>query len=407
MDVSPQPNRAGRSIGPRPSLARRLLRGLLRLLIPAAITAVAALLGYAYAIYPIWYHIDQVRRTETLGGFMPAGRQDAVRAYDEDNHFTADSLDRVVWAVRTVMTPFVGYGAAPGQWYNAYIDKYQFRGHRELVMPKPAGVTRVFLTGASVAFSAGAPSDDRTIGGYLQRLLDERSASSGERYEVFTFATPAWSSTHERIGVENRLSELQPDLVISLTGAADALYGERGLNVLWARAVSDQYYWDLVNLALQRSGFAPMTDVQDVSPGPVPPELVAARLRKNAVLAAGALALAGARYHVFLQPAIVTTGKALSGREKLLRFGKIGYFKDPDYYKRSYAEIDRALKDSLPANAAFTNLSGVVDAVPADQDVFLDSYHFADRGNELIAKAMVAALPATLAAPGPAAGTAP
>jgi hypothetical protein len=345
------------------------------------------------AVYPIRAHVAAERRTETLGGFVGPARQGVLRAYYDDDRPTSDALDRVIWAVRTVMTPFVGYGAAPGQWGNAYIDRYQFRGKSDFVMPKPAGRTRVFLTGASVAFSAGAPSDDRTIGGYLQHMLDER-ANAGEKYEVFTFATPAWSSTQERIGIENRLSDLEPDLVISLTGVADAVYGERGLNILWARALTDQFYWDLVNFALTRAGFEPMTDVQDVSPGAVPPALVAARLEKNVRLGATALGMTGARYHVFLQPAIVTTKKSLSAREKAMRYGKSGYFKSAEYYQNCYRAIDEALRGTaLPANASYTNLSEVFDNLPDKDEVFLDSYHFGDRGNYLIARAIVDALP--------------
>ena len=198
---------------------------------------------------------------------------------------------------------------------------------------------------------------------------------------MFTFAAPAWSSTHERIAIENRLSDLQPDLVLELTGIADALYGERGHNVLWARALTDQYYWDLVNIALRRAGFAPMADVQDTSSERVPPELVAARLQKNVRLASGALSLANARLHVFLQPAIVTTDKPLTQHEKGLRFGKSGYFTDPEYYKECYQRIAALLGDrGVPANAAFTNLAGLFDRVPETQDIFLDSYHFGDRG---------------------------
>ncbi len=365
----------------------------LRVLVPILITAIAAGMGYELAVYPVRVHVAAERRTETLGGFVGPARQGVLRAYYDDDRPTSEGLDRVIWAVRTVMTPFVGYGAAPGQWGNAHIDRYQFRGKNDFVMPKPAGRTRIFLTGASVAFSAGAPSDDRTIGGYLQHMLDERAAP-GEKYEVFTFAAPAWSSTQERIGIENRLSELEPDLVISLTGVADAVYGERGLNILWARALTDQFYWDLVNFALTRAGFESMTDVQDVSPSPVPPALVAARLEKNVLLDATALGMAGARFHVFLQPAVLTTKKALSAREKAMRFGKSGYFKNAEYYQDSYGAIDQALRGAaLPANASYTNLSGVFDDLPDKDEVFLDSYHFGDRGNYLIAKAIVDALP--------------
>jgi hypothetical protein len=82
------------------------------------------------------------------------------------------------FGVKTVMTPFVGYAPAPGQQHNAHINSFQFRDQREPAMPKPSGVTRIFLTGASVAFGAGAPDDQRTIGGYLQSLLDRRGTDS-------------------------------------------------------------------------------------------------------------------------------------------------------------------------------------------------------------------------------------
>jgi len=377
----------------RRSWGRRLAGLALRVLIPAAITALAAGLGYAFAVYPIWYHVDQVRKTETLGGLISLvdARAQFLGAFNDDSGVDVKAFDDIAWAVKTVMTPFVGYAAAPGQQHNAYIDSYQFRGRREPAMPKPPGVTRIFLTGASVAFSAGAPDDARTIGGYMQSLLDRRGAG---RYEVFTFAAPAWSSTHERIAIENRLSDLQPDLIVELTGIADTLYGERGHNVLWARAVTDQYYWELVNIALRRAGFAPMADVQDASSERVPPELVAARLQKNVRLASGALSLVNARLHVFLQPAIVTTDKALTQHEKGLRFSKSGYFTDPEYYKDCYQRIAALLGDGgVPANAAFTNLAGLFDRVPETQDIFLDGCHFGDRGSLMIAQAIVETIP--------------
>jgi hypothetical protein len=345
-------------------------------------------------MYPIWYHVDQVRKTETLGGLISIveARKQFLDAYLDDSRVDATAFDDIAWAVKTVMTPFVGYAPAPGQQHNAHINSFQFRDRREPAMPKPPGVTRIFLTGASVAFSAGAPDDARTIGGYLQSLLDRRG--TGQHYEVFTFAAPAWSSTHERIAIENRLSDLQPDLVIELTGIADVLYGERGHNVLWARAVTDQYYWDLVNIALRRAGFAPMADVQDASSERVAPELVATRLQKNVRLASGALALVNARLHVFLQPAIVTTDKALTPHEKGLRFSKAGYFTDPEYYKDCYQRIAALLGDrGVPANAAFTNLAGLFDRVPETQDIFLDSLHFGDRGSLMIAQAIVETIP--------------
>ena len=166
--------------GNTPSWGRRLAVLAIRILIPASITAMAAGLGYAYAVYPIWHHVAEVRKVETLGGmlFVVEGRKPFLGAFLEDSGVDAQTFDQLAWGVRTVMTPFVGYAPAPGQRNNAFIDAHQFRGRRELKTPKEPGLTRVFLTGASVAFSAGAPSDERTIGAYLQTLLDRRGAAT-------------------------------------------------------------------------------------------------------------------------------------------------------------------------------------------------------------------------------------
>ena len=169
----------------RSSWGRRLAGLALRVLIPAAITAIAAGLGYAFAVYPIWYHVDQVRKTETLGGLISVveARKQFLGAYLDDSRVDASAFDDIAWAVKTVMTPFVGYAPAPGQQHNAHINSFQFRDRREPAMPKPAGVTRIFLTGASVAFSAGAPDDQRTIGGYLQALLDRPVVRLSDRLQ--------------------------------------------------------------------------------------------------------------------------------------------------------------------------------------------------------------------------------
>ena len=358
------------------------------------ITAIAAGLGYAFAVYPIWYHVDQVRKTETLGGLISVveARKQFLGAYLDDSRVDATAFDDIAWAVKTVMTPFVGYAPAPGQQHNAHINSFQFRDRREPAMPKPPGVTRIFLTGASVAFSAGAPDDQRTIGGYLQSLLDRRG--TGQHYEVFTFAAPAWSSTHERIAIENRLSDLQPDLVVELTGIADALYGERGHNVLWARALTDQYYWDLVNIALRRAGFAPMTDVQDASSERVPPELVAARLQKNVRLASGALALGeraaarlpAARHRHDRQGAHrAREGPALQQVGLLHRSGVL-------HRTATSGSTRCSATAACPRTPRSRTWRGCSIGCPETQDIFLDSYHFGDRGSLLIAQAIVEAI---------------
>ncbi|MGH7898976.1 MAG: hypothetical protein ACREQQ_13555, partial [Candidatus Binatia bacterium] len=138
----------------------------------------------------------------------------------------------------------------------------------------------------------------------------------------------------------------------------------------------------------------PMADVQDASPDRVPAEVVAARLDKNVRLAAAALSDGKARLHVFLQPAIFTTAKSLSRREAKLPPTPLGIHRaEPEYYKECSRRIGERLgAGAVAANAAFTDLKTVFDRMPATEEVFLDNFHFGDRGNLAIAEAMVNAI---------------
>ena len=377
---------------------RRTASRLLRSVPATLLTLGCAALGYTFAILPIWYQAHKLHETETLGRVVKLAelRSKPLDAYLPDGGIDGAALDDFAWVTPLAMTPFVAVGPAPGKWNNAHIDVHQFRGGRPLTTPKPPGVTRIFLTGASVAFGSGAPSDERTIGGFLQKLLDRSGAHTGRRYEVFTFATAAWSSTHERIAIENRISELEPDLVVSLTGAGDLIFAEWGSNVLWARSRTDQYYWFLVNVALKRAGFDYMTDVADVVPQALSPDVFAARLKKNFDLAAFALSESNARLHVFFQPSVVTTRKPFSRSERRisggLKFAPGGGLRI-DYHTACREKLREAFRtEALPANVSFTDLTEVFDDVPAGETVFLDAFHVGDRGNSIIAEAIAKTL---------------
>jgi hypothetical protein len=327
--------------------------------------------------------IKAYRQNETLGLLVaPRNRRGTSRAY-YDSGSALEKLDRIVFAIPNVPTPFVGSGPRPGVSNNARINALQFRDDREFSLPKPPGVYRIFLTGGSVAFGSAAPSQERTVGAYLERLLNEDAAPSGQRYEVWTLANPAWTSTHERILIANRLSELEPDLVLSISGTNDVHWALFGRNVLWFRTYKDEFFWDLSNVAYRSAGLAPMPDIVRVESEPVAPALVGERLAKNVRLAAFALALTGVPYVYALQPNLHVTGKALSRRERRL-VGMIG-----KYGQRCYDEIRRRLEDIESENLRVVDLSTVFDPLGEDQEIFIDSYHFGDRGNEVLARRLV------------------
>jgi hypothetical protein len=298
---------------------RRLFLAALPSVFALVIFGLGFVAGRYQAARPIQRQIVAYAASETLGHMLGEADKASYAAAYENPELAARDMDHFSYAVPNVLTPFVGSGPEPGQHDNAFINSMQFRSNKEVAMPKPPGVYRIFVTGGSTAYGSGAPSQDRIIGQYLENLLNAEPPSSPPlRYEAFTLASPAWTSTHERIIIENRLSELSPDMVISFSGSNDVHWAGAGRDIFWFRTYADQHFWDLLNAARKITGHPSMTDII-AGPSPVDPVTVAARLEKNVRLSATALGLKGARYVFVLQPAIAITTKPLSSREEKLR----------------------------------------------------------------------------------------
>jgi hypothetical protein len=369
-------------------LTKRLKFSLIITVIVIGLVGLGGIIGYGVAVQPIRMEIISYSRGETLGGVLKA-----LLKYEEKENFAKTyydgtklmkEMDNFSWAVPNVPTPFVGTGPRPGKNNNAYINSMQFRAEKELEIPKPPNIFRIFITGGSTAFGSGAPSQDKTIAGYLSEMLNRQLASS-LKYEVFTAANPAWASTHERIIIENRLSELEPDIILSFSGNNEVHWGLLGRDVLWFRTYADEFFWNLINTAYKTAWHPPMPEVVTVSTDPVPPHLVAARLTKNVRVSSYVLSLKGIRYLFFLQPTLSVTKKILTERER-------SFLHEKDYFVKCYDEIDSRLKSLKMDNFYFINLSSVFDNVSGNEDIFIDSYHFGDKGNELVARNIFAHL---------------
>jgi lysophospholipase L1-like esterase len=391
-------------------------RGIARSLAPTLVFAL--LLGAGFGIGRHVVLRDLAQRVEdrslaaTLGRVLAAEydaesqnlddvRAEFARAYLDPAAAAAD-MDDYAWDVPVVPAPFVGYAPAPGRHWNATINEKQLRYTGELAVPKPDGVVRIFVTGGSTAFGSGAPAQDRTIPGYLQALLDRRLApQTGRRYEVVNAASPAWTTTQERIWIANRIAELDPDLVVSFSGANDVLWAALGRDILWFRAFADEHYFRLIDGLRVRVGMDPLPDVVAVAEQPVPPRDVTRRLARNLRLASHALAAGGATYVFALQPTLATTGKALSERERIQRnFGEQLQPGSTAYFASCYRAIDESLT-ALPRKPfRYVDLSHIFDATGDGQEIFLDRFHFGDRGNEKIADELYRALLPALAESG-------
>ena len=339
-------------------------------------------IGYYWIAKAFRRQIIVYSQAETLGKLLNREQKKAIsHAYHKKTEVIKD-IDNYSWSVPIVISPFVGHGCRPGQHNNAYINSMQFRANQELIMPKPVNTYRIFLTGGSTAFSSGAPSQDRTIAAYLSQIINEDlSTSTNMTYEVFTMATPAWASTHERIIIENRLSEFEPDVVISFSGNNDVHWGAQGRNIFWFRSYADEFYYQLLNMVYTISMSKKMPDVVQIQSEKVSPSLVADRLEKNIKLSAYALSLQEIPFIFCLQPTLAFTKKALThvGTQQT---NKSDW---KEYFRECYEEIDEHLSKLQLANFTYINLSNILDERSDDEELFLDSYHFGDKGNEIIA----------------------
>lgn len=373
-----------------------------RNLAPSLFFALALLLGVAFGTqldrHLLSRRIAAHADVSTLGQVIERlDPRDFAQAYYDPEAALAE-MREYAWVVPQVPTPGVGSAPAPGRHANATINEQQFRRREPVAVPKPAGVIRIFLTGGSTAFGCGAPDDDRTISGYLERELRARTARD---IEVIDAANPAWATTHERSWIVDRLVDFQPDLVISLSGNNDVHWGAKGRNVLFMRTYAEQHYFDELAWLYARAR-EPLPDVVPVSEKRVAPRLVASRLARNVRQSLGALQDHGARYLFALQPDLAVTGKPLTRKERWQRrlmddrFGPGAV----DYFGASYAAIRRELDRLASEGLSVADLSDAFDGTPSGQEIFLDSYHFGDRGNDIVAQRLAEAVTPLLEASG-------
>lgn len=329
-------------------------------------------------------------KANTLGALLPAEqRGNVAQAYSSPLEALA-RLDSIAWEPAKTPAPFVGYVPTPGAHEGAWHNSLGWRS-RELERPKPAGVVRVFLTGGSTAYGVGALSQETTIGALLEQRLNSELGRAGERrFEVHTVAAPAWASTHERIAIENLVAAAEPDVVVALTGVNDVHWAWRGADVMWMRTYADEYFRLLHDAALEAAGRAPSADVAPLASEPVEPGEVGVRFERNQRLAWYASAASGASYVVALQPCLHVT-------ESSRRAPAEG---EPSYFVACFEQMRRRMRELKLQRWSFADLTPLFDADHGREHLYLDSYHFGDKGNRRIADSLAEAVRAALDAAG-------
>lgn len=197
--------------------------------------------------------------------------------------------------------------------------------------------------------------------------------------EVFAAACSGYASVNERLVIENRIVYWQPDVVIQLTGHNDAHWAILGRDPMHFRGYQDDYFFTLANSLLALNYDRSWPAIPAAGGKAFAIEETVARLLDNLALANFALRNSGARHFVVLQPTLSTTKKRLTPREDHWRTKE-----SPQELAAYLHAFDRALVSQPDRPYRYRNLDDVFEAV--EEDVFLDSCHFGDRGNDLIAR---------------------
>ncbi len=348
--------------------------------------------GRFVTVYPLKRTLKYWDLAASLGTMADDNKDHAIRAaaYLDPDKALAD-MHSYTWVMRNTPAPFLGTLVAEGSANGVHVTRTGFRAPNDPEMPKPAGRIRVFVVGGSTAFSVGAPNDASTIAGFLETELNEsRVASSTIAFEVFTYANPSWASTHERIAIENVLSHFDPDVVVSFSGTNDTVWAQMGRDAHMFRTHYEETWFRVADQAARASGRGPIPDPVLNREGPTPMDDALGKLEENVRIGHFVLQRQGIPYLYALQPTLYAASR-LTAREKgLLSKQKADKL---EYFKGMYPKIAGRL-DGIQLGLdgfTFVDLSDVFKLAEG-QEVFLDAYHFGDRGNQLIARALAESL---------------
>jgi len=318
----------------------------------------------------------------------PQTAEAMARLYDVpvgDHAALVARLQRVSWLPPYQPAPFVGNMARPFAGDDLHINPLGFRDERQSYATKPDRTVRIFITGGSTAWGSGASSQKRTISYLLEQVLNERlgGLSTGYKYEVINTAFPAWSTTQEKLLIQQRLIDMRPDVILMFSGNNDVHWARDGRDIRWFYSPMDRNYMTLLNELYKSSGHSEWTFALPSSSSPVACSDLALITARNVEAAAHATDSVKARLIFALQPNVVSTTKHLTRREQ-----QLPEMRNKAYWDSCYQALRDRLGHVNAPNYRLLDLSRSFGKIDDGTELFVDSYHFADLGSRLIAEAL-------------------
>lgn len=332
-----------------------------------------------------------------------------VAATDSPYQGQGDYYGRYATAAQMEFNDFTGYLPRKNTDGAGYHTNAQYLRYDQDLGPKQPGERRIVFTGGSAAWGAGVAQQS-----VYSALMDHGLREARHDVRVASAGVGGFSSTQERILIENHLFRLRPDVIVMFTGWNDALYGYQGIDILQRQnfvdheAILDREWYrmgDFKRLAPPVYGEYPLKTgllidqalyhlryrnaaelAAKLKPIQRTPDQVYDSFLYNLKLAHAAARESGTELVVCLQPSLYATRKRLNSYEQ-------GFIESNESSSVGYQGYNRMVYDlyrsRLPSDL---NRLGITfwdgdDALAGEtQAAFADNVHLGDRGNRLLAE---------------------
>lgn len=291
-----------------------------------------------------------------------------------------------------------------GKYYK--FNKYHFRYNEDFPIKKEKGEFRIFITGGSAAMGWGV-SQKKVFSSVLENMF--KSNFPYRKIRVINSAIGAYCSTQERIMVENRILQFQPDFIIMFSGWNDAYLGYRGINTLYDndyfnyRKLLDKSpmkldiyppdYGDfklktlyVLNRLIYKIKYGKVEVLEGViKKDSLKYNEVTDILLKNIHILSDMSKRYNYKLIFYLQPNVYSTEKKLTDLEKVIvRHGESVYVAFPGYHRDVYSLYRRIFPEDARENGYYY-IDGDGAIRSERKTVFFDHVHLSDRGNRLVA----------------------
>lgn len=316
-------------------------------------------------------------------------------------------FDRYANTQPFVFNPWTTFMIAPFRGVHLNVVEADILNHRSnghSLPPDDWPIVTIWLFGGSTAFGFGVP-DNQTVAAHIEALL---SAEFPGKRVVVNFGQPYWFTNSERAAFTALLSaHRKPDLALFLDGVNDISWRGLGydrpvfshdMHAAWERARDDRRLrlpWISVNASFPLARLRAWIKLKFGAGQPASPYLAWHLKNMDATLIVrdiedeyrkivATAGVFGVKPHFFLQPAPWFGVYKDATVDSSYRFGDVDKARD----------VFTAWRNSAVAGAAFHDLSMVL---LGEDRPYVDSVHYSDHSNLILAKAMIARIRSDIA----------